>query len=282
MSKFFNETLKARNATLFVNSPKQSVVEEQPKDALALTAQAADLGAFRLENCRKLEVPPADLVRRQFKGSISLSPAEESYRALRTRLLRLRAAQGLRSVVITSATQGEGKTLTSLNLALSCAQLQDMRVLLIDADIRSCGLSRFLGSPAGPGLSDVLAGKCEPGVAILATDLPNLYVMSSGSPAMPAAELLASSRWPELIGWCNESFKLIVVDSPPILNLSDVELIAAGCDGVLMVVRAQVTKRDVLRKSARQIDEKKLLGAIYNAAEGASRIYNYGYNYISE
>jgi capsular exopolysaccharide synthesis family protein len=152
-----------------------------------------------------------------------------------------------------------------------------MRVLLIDSDMRSRGLTRLLDSPAGPGLSDVLAEKCEPQEAILGTDCPNLYVMPSGSPSVPSAEFLASSRWQELIAWCNESFKVTLVDSPPVLNLSDVELITAGCDGVLMVVRALHTKRDVLEKCSRQIDSKKLLGVVYNAAAGTNHEYNYSY-----
>jgi len=67
------------------------------------------------------------------------------------------------------------------------------------------------------------------------------------------------------------------VDSPPALSLTDVELITAACDGVLMVVRAQQTKRDLLQKCARQLDSKKLLGVVYNAAENASREYDYSY-----
>jgi Mrp family chromosome partitioning ATPase len=95
---------------------------------------------------------------------------------------------------------------------------------------------------------------------------------------MPSEELLANSRWQELISWGNESFKLIIVDSPPILNLSDAELITAGCDSVLMVVRAKFTRREVLQKSARQIDAKKLIGAVYNAAEATSHEYSYPYD----
>jgi Mrp family chromosome partitioning ATPase len=101
--------------------------------------------------------------------------------------------------------------------------------------------------------------------------------MASGSPSLPAAELLASSRWQDLIGWCNETFKMTLVDSPPALSLTDVELITAGCDGILMVVRALQTKRDLLQKCAKQLDNAKLLGVVYNAAENTSREYDYSY-----
>jgi capsular exopolysaccharide synthesis family protein len=150
-----------------------------------------------------------------------------------------------------------------------------MRVLLIDGDIRSRGLSRRLESLSGPGLSEVLAGKCDPEDAILATDIPNLYVLTAGSPTIPAAELFAGPGWQELIEWSNQSFKLVLVDSPPVLNLADVELMTVACDGVLMVVRAQQTKRDVLQKTTSQLDPKKLLGVVYNAAESSSTRYQY-------
>lgn len=278
MSKFFNETLKAQTGRPLVVVP-----QDEGTDAPATASgnngkiRENDLGTFRLEGCRKLETSSSGLLEKLFKGSPSLDTTADSYRALRTRLMRLRAAQGLRSVGITSAMQGEGKTLTSFNLSLCCAQLQDMKVLVIDGDMRSRGLTRLLGSPEGPGLSEVLSGQCEPRDAILATDSPNLYVISSGTPSSPPAELLASTRWQELINWCNETFKLTLVDSPPALSLTDVELINGACDGVLMVVRAQQTRRDQLEKCARQLDSKKLLGVVYNAAENTSREYDYSY-----
>jgi capsular exopolysaccharide synthesis family protein len=276
MSKFFDETVKARNAALTLDGAGVATVQgPQEEKPAAVKAPTNDLGSSRLETALKIDRPLADLLHSRFYGSDALEAAEESYRALRTRLMRMRSAQGLRSVVITSSVQGEGKTLTALNLALSCAQLHEMRVLLIDGDVRTRGLTRTLGSPSGPGLSEVLVGECDPDKAILATDSPNLYVLSSGQASLPPAELFASRRWQELLSWCNESFKLVVVDSPPVLNLADVELITAACDGVLMVVRAQHTRRDVLRNAARQIDTKKLLGMVYNAAEKSHHNYQY-------
>jgi protein-tyrosine kinase len=278
MSKFFNQTLRARDSQPPIEETNLADVRESQIAATAVEAPApvSDVGGSRLEQCEKISIPVKNLLHAQFKGSDSLAPAEESYRALRTRLLRLRSAQGLRSVVVTSASQGEGKTLTSLNLALCCAQLQGMRVLLIDGDVRSRGLSHALGLPEGPGLCQVLAGECEPLKAVTSTDVPNLYVLGAGSSSTPPAELFASHRWQELISSCSESFRLILIDSPPVMDLADVELISAACDGVLMVVRAQRTRRDVLQKSASLIDPKKLLGVVYNGTEGAHHRYHYG------
>lgn len=276
MSKFFDQTMKALNATLSQEGAGLATLQGPQEEKLA----AADVPTSEpvrsfLESARKIERPLGDILRAHFHGSDALEAAEESYRALRTRLLRMQLAQGLLSVVITSSVQGEGKTLTALNLALSCAQLHEMKILLIDGDVRTRGLSRRLGLSSGPGLSEVLAGECDAANALMATDSPNLFVLTGGQSSLPTAELFASRRWQELLGWCRESFKLVIVDAPPVLNLADVELITAGCDGVLMVVRAKLTRRDVLRDAARQIDMKKLLGMVYNATEKSHHNYKY-------
>lgn len=282
MSKFFDQTVRSRDMAAPFEEVKQPEAHKGPEVVPAPNTTSAELEVAVLDDCRRVETPLSSILQSQFPGSDSLEPVQDAYRALRTRLLRLRSAQGLRSMVITSAVQGEGKTLTSLNLAMCCAQLHDMRVLLVDTDIRSHGLTRLIGSPPGPGLSEVLAGTCAPENAILSTDLPNLHVMTGGTPTMPPVELLASHRFQEFVGWSTETFKLVLFDAPPVLNLADVEIITAGCDGVLMVVRAQKTRREVLQKSAGQIDAKKLLGVVYNAAEGAHHHYTYAYQGAAE
>jgi capsular exopolysaccharide synthesis family protein len=277
MSKFFDQSVRFREVATPFEEVSQREPQERPEVVPAVQPAAVVIETSPLDECRKLEIPLSSLLQSKFQGSDSLEPVQESYRALRTRLLRMRSAQGLRSIVIASAVQGEGKTMTSLNLAMCCAQLHDMRVLLVDTDIRSHGLTRLIGMPEGPGLSEVLAGTCTAEKAILSTDLPNLHILPGGMPTIPPAELLASRRFQEFVEWSAENFKLVLFDAPPVLNLADVEIVTAGCDGVLMVVRAQKTRRDVLQKSAGQLDAKKLLGVVYNGAEGAHHHYTYAY-----
>ena len=271
MSKFFDATIKARSTAIATAGIKQAAAQDYQE----VTAFKTVVGSAYLQQCRKIAIPVGGILHTQFQGSDVLSSVEEFYRALRTRLLRVMSSTGMTSVVVTSAAQGEGKTMTCANLAMCCARLHDTRVLLVDGDIRSQGLTRALGSPSGPGLAEALTGDCAPEQAVLSTDLPNLYLMSSGTPSVPPAELFAGQRWRELISWCNDSFKLIIVDSPPVLNLSDVELISAACDGIVAVVRAQHTSRESLRKAVGQLDSKKLLGVVYNAAESRGRTYQY-------
>lgn len=270
MSKFFNETMKARNDLLPAGNLNLIEVQDSPVGAPPSEELVLDPRISWLDGCRKLAIPPSSLLQHQFDGSVWLESAEESFRALRTRLLRMQDVRELRSVLVTSATQGEGKTLTSLNLAICCAQMPDLRVLLIDSDLRTAGLTRAVGSPPAPGLSEVLSGQCPPEKAILATDQPNFYVLPASPTDRPPAELLASCHWPKMISKFHETFNLILIDSPPVSSLADVELLTPACDGVLLVVRAGHVRRHILEKSFKHFDPKKLLGLVYNGADGAS------------
>jgi capsular exopolysaccharide synthesis family protein len=277
MSKFFNETLKTQNPVQTARGFELAGLQEP-----VTTEEQPDLGVYEFESAppevaqaKKIEIPETMLLSKKFEGSHSLQSAEEAYRALRTRLFRLRSTMDLRSIIITSSVPGEGKTLTSFNLALCCSQLKDVRVLLIDGDIRTGGLTRSLGALASPGLADVLAGKSDAEAAVFETNHSNLYVCGSGATEHSPGELYAGRRWQEFMAWCKGSFQLVVVDSPPIMTLSDVELMAAACDGVLLAVRARQTRRDVLQKFASQIDAKKLLGIVYNFSEGPHHKYHY-------
>ena len=292
MSKFFNEMTRGRNvlypedktngekpAYPLVEEPQREPEPQLEQHEILLDASVVEAPAPVQEPYRKLEIPSDCRLRGRFEGSDWLESAEESYRALRTRLLRMRSSRQLNYVLVTSATQGEGKTLTSFNLALCCSQLPELRVLLIDSDLRTSGLTRLVGLPSGHGVEEVLTGQCQPKEAVMMTDQPNLFFLPAGHADKPAAELLAGEEWQKLLNWCGESFDLVLVDAPPVLNLADVELLVPACDGILLVVRAGHVRRDILEKSVKQLDPKKLLGLVYNGAVGRAYpryYYEYG------
>jgi capsular exopolysaccharide synthesis family protein len=279
MSRYFNQsrrqiidhampTAAAKQADLsrVLDEVTQSGTIPQVKKVIPLSA------------CRKFSLPESSDQPLVLAKSDVAPQVRESYRALRTRLLRMQASVGLRSVILSSAMSREGKTLTSINLALTCSRLNSYRVLVIDCDLRTRGLTRLLGNPAGPGLSEILAGKAEYEDAIMATENPNLYVLGAGSLSMHAPELYAGTQWKELMSWCNENFKLVIVDSPPILPVADFEQIVGSCDGVLMVVRAYQTQRELLGKTVSRLDPKKLIGVILNGLP-ASETSEYATDY---
>ncbi|HZU34170.1 MAG TPA: CpsD/CapB family tyrosine-protein kinase [Candidatus Angelobacter sp.] len=301
MSKFFNETRPQNNGSVpattnvdiqvLVNSLKKSMESnasaEQSGDLdlkhmlqpLQDEAEVStDVVAGRLENCRSIRLPRTE--EKSFlvtQYNPAMQAAVEAYRTLRTRLVKQQTKSGARSLVVSSSAQGEGKTLTTFNLALCYANIQNWPVLLVDGDLRTAGLSRLLGDPESPGLAKVLEEDCPYQSAVLRTDIPSLYVLPAGETTASPSELFSGARWKEFIGWASESFRLVLVDSPPALNLADFELIAAPCENVLVVVRSRKTAREALSKVLAQVDSRKLAGVVFNATEENSAKGYYRY-----
>ncbi len=280
MSKYFDELQRAEEWSLqqakAMREAASTLVESAPAPELVTPNPPKPHDQRR--PLIRLEVPPESPI--VFGAKESYHHATEAYRTLRTRLLRLQASKGFRSIAVSSATPGEGKTVTTLNLGLCCAQLHDTPILLIDADLRKAELSRLLGRPAGAGLAEILGGKASFQDSIIPTENPNLFVMPAGTPETPAPELLASETWKELMAWCGETFRLTLIDTPPARPLADFELVSAACDGYLMVVRARQTERDALKGVATHLDAKKLVGVVFNSADTLAKA-SYGATYAA-
>ena len=307
MSKFFNETRNAPQgqqaaaATAAANLDIQELVGSF-KDKLESNANSSahangtdlkhllkplkeghnvafQVAEGRLEKCAKIQIPRSE--EKSFlvtQYNPEMQAAVEAYRTLRTRLVKQQTKSGIRSLVVSSAAQGEGKTLTAFNLALCYANIQNWPVLVVDADLRTRGLSRLLGDPESPGLAGILEGACDSASTVLRTDIPGLCVLPAGETNNSASELFSGANWKEFMGWASETFRLVIVDSPPVLNLADFELIMAPCESAMFVVRARRTARESLTKVLAQIDPKKLAGVVFNAAEDGPRTgYKYTY-----
>jgi capsular exopolysaccharide synthesis family protein len=278
MSKFFEETQKARqwapqvpeNGHLDVVSVMDAIKQSEPPPAAALVEIR---GPERQET--EAPKPIRGPIKTAFEDSFLPPQAVEAYGSLRTRVMKLQASKGIRSLMLTSSVPSEGKTLTSLNLGLSCAKLRNLRILLVDGDLRSRGLTRLLKIPDGPGLSDSLGGKITGEKPVLPTDLENLFVIGAGSLNAQPAELFASQAWPEFISWASQNYGMVIVDAPPIHTLSDAELISAGCDGVLVVVRASSTPRELAQKCVSRMDKRKLVGIVFNGLPNPESDYSY-------
>jgi capsular exopolysaccharide synthesis family protein len=228
----------------------------------------ADGVANRLAKCHTIRLPRTEeksfLVTQYNRG---MQAAVEAYRTLRTRLTKQQTKKGMRSIVVSSAAPGEGKTLTAFNLALCCAKVQNFPLLIIDADLRTQGLSKLLGRPESPGLFRILEDECDYASAILATDCPGLYVLPAGSGSSSPPELYSGPKWKDFMGWAAETFRFVIVDCAPVLNVADFELVMAPCDSVILVVRSRKTASIYLSKVLAQIDAKKIAGVVFNAAE---------------
>jgi capsular exopolysaccharide synthesis family protein len=181
----------------------------------------------------------------------------------------------LRSLVVTSAAQGDGKTITTFNLACSFAKLEETSILLVDADLRTRGLSRLIGNGPQIGLGDFLTGAAGCEDIAIRSNLGDLWIVGGGTTSsVSPAELFSSGRWLQFILWARKHFKIVLLDSPPVCAVADFDLISSACDGILLVVRAFKTSRENLEDSLRQVNTKKLLGVVWN---GSPERNNYCY-----
>ena len=207
----------------------------------------------------------------------------EAFKSLRTNIRFFQTTESCRKFCITSSVASEGKSITTLNLAITFAEA-DQRVLLIDADLCRPSLARLLIEKASPGLSNVLAGLCTEEEAIRKNVYPNLDVMLSGEIPPNPSELLGTSRMKQMIDKLSASYEYILVDTSPVGIVSDACLVASILDGVLFLVRQYKTEKDTLARSLRQLQNAgvRVMGFVINGYED-ERIgygkYRYKYRY---
>jgi polysaccharide biosynthesis transport protein len=168
------------------------------------------------------------------------------YRSVRTALLFSRGEPPPKKVLITSGIAGEGKTWTAVQTALAFAQT-GVRTLLLDADLRRARCHEALKLSNGIGLSEVLAGRCEPEDAILFIETHNLFCLTAGSRVRNPSELLTSRRMKQLLDWLCRDYDQILIDAAPLTCASDTGAIATMTDGVVLVADANTPREEVRR-----------------------------------
>jgi polysaccharide chain length determinant protein (PEP-CTERM system associated) len=203
-------------------------------------------------------------------------PAEQ-FHILATQLRRKRPEDGCLVTMVTSASGGEGKTLTSVNLAMALANT-GARVLLIDADLRLPRVGDYLGLRVadGQGLSQLLTDGNR-GLSSCAVDVAGLTVLPEKSAARNPLALLSSSELTTLMAQLRHHFDFIVIDSPPILPIADAMVLGSISDQILLVVRARQTTQAVLRRAMDSLDETKLAGVVLNDVNLSHFTYSYVY-----
>lgn len=211
------------------------------------------------------------------------SPVGEQYKILRTNIESLRQSKGYSVFAVTSSIHGEGKTITSINLALSLAQdLNNRKILLIDADMRKCRAAKYLGIEQSPGLSEILREKAGVDSALVSPSVENFTVLPAGKVPRNPSELLASKNMERLILMLKPKFDYIFIDTPPIMPLTDACIIAPLTDGVIMVIQAGRTQREVIRHAENRLYQAhaKTLGYIMTNVE--YHLPQYLYRYVHE
>jgi capsular exopolysaccharide synthesis family protein len=242
----------------------------------------------------KVERRPWEPVYAQIPALLERGPSVEQFRSLRSRIYELRDMSPLKSILVTSGLPQEGKSFVSTNLAFSLARHKNSRVLLIDGDMRRYTLHQVLGCESQPGLADYLAGKvgivevmqrpAQPAEANARQSLPpNITFIAGGNGGDKAADLSGNPRFGELIRQAAPHFDWIIVDSSPVLPVSDAVNLARACDGVLLVAREGVTKFPVAQRAQSELKASNILGFVLNAVHEMPQVGSYyGYDASKE
>ncbi len=208
------------------------------------------------------------------------SQLSEAYQALCTSL-QLSTPSGLPKVIlVTSATPGEGKSLTSLAVARHFAA-RGLKVLLIDADLRNASLHDKLGVDNSLGLSNYLTGACTPPETFQKTAVENLALMTSGPMPQNAAELLGGPRLQSLLTVGLKVFDLVIIDSPPVMGLADALILSDASDATVFAVAAGQVRIGAVREAMRRLRHARspIVGAVLTKIDIKNGGYGYGYGY---
>jgi len=228
-------------------------------------------------------------VRQKSNQSVALCISEnpqsvvsEAYRALRTSILLSQAASPPKIILVTSAASGEGKTSTALNLAQSLAQRKGS-VVIVDGDLRKGSIGRLLGFDTGKGVSTILTGSDKLEDALQASSIqPNLWVLPAGPVPPNPAELVASDKMAELCRVLAERFEHVIIDSPPVLVVTDATVMAGLADGVMLIAESGKTHRAGLMRTRAILENAgaHILGVVLNKLDFRREgYYGYGYGY---
>ncbi len=208
------------------------------------------------------------------------SPIGEQYKMLRTNIQTAKYTHGFKTFVVTSSIVGEGKTVSTINLAITMANdLNNKKVLLIDADMRKCRVARYLGISHEPGLAEVLQGKATLETTLVSPKIDQLSVLPAGRSPRNPSELLNSHAMDSLLETAKKRFDYIFIDTPPVMPIADACILGPLADGVLIVAQAGRTQRDTIQHAQARLEQAraKTLGYIITNIEFHLPQYLYRY-----
>lgn len=206
------------------------------------------------------------------------SPVSEQYRTIRTNIQFAMVDKELKTLIVTSSGPGEGKSTTSANLAVVFAN-SGIRTLLVDADLRKPTVAKSFGLRNHHGLSNLLSERdAKIQNVVQSSGIENLTILSSGPKPPNPSEMLGSMRMHTVIKEMRKEFDLVIFDMPPVVAVTDAQVVATQVDGTILVVREGVSNKNALLKAKSLLDmvNTNMLGVVYN---GSTRNVDQGYYY---
>ena len=197
--------------------------------------------------------------------------AAEQYRGLRTNLRAMNPGRLPRALLFTSAEAGVGKSVSVGNLALAMSECDDVKVCLVDADLRAAGLSELFGVDDRPGLAEILLERCEPESVLFPTGRANLAVLPAGKPGLDPSLALASTHLPELVAWLKRRFQYVILDCAPVLLFSDAGELGKVSDGSILTVSIGGTMKSEADRALAQLRAAgaTVIGTLVTGAESS-------------
>lgn len=208
------------------------------------------------------------------------SPVTEQYRTLRTNIQALSKDKPVKVITISSAIHGEGKTITAINLAVSMAQdLGKKEILLVDGDLRRARITKYLGIKTNLGLADLIGNGSAVDDALLNIGIDNLTILPAGKIPRNPAELLGSQKMKSFVAQIRARYDYVIIDTPPIIPVTDAGLVGAHTDGVIMVIQANRTQKGVVKHGQNLLRQAhaKMLGYILTNIQYHIPAYIYRY-----
>ncbi len=196
----------------------------------------------------------------------------EQVRGLRNKLIAMNPDSAAKTLVVTSAIRGEGKSVTAINLAMAFAERERTPVILVDADMRFPTAERYLHLDPAEGLSEVLFGHAGLEQAVRPSGVRNLAILGAGSRIAVPSELLVGNRIEELYARLKERYQYVVIDTPPVVPATDASMLSASADGTLLVVRLEHSSKSLARDAVRNLRDlgANVLGVFVTEVRGST------------
>lgn len=219
---------------------EQKLEQDPAATGLPVADPSASPGEITAEEIRMMNTP---------RG-----PIAEQFRGLRNAITALNPDGASRTVVITSAVAGEGKSVATVNLAVALAELPGNEIMVVEANLHEPSIEGFFGLERCQGFADVLRGKCPLDAAVRRTSLPNVSIMGAGNLPENPSKLLGSERTRVVLNKLKQRYSYVLVDTPEVLSISDASLLGAMVDGILLVVRLGSTSKVLVEEANAQLE----------------------------
>lgn len=250
-------------------SNRRGSVGAQRQQAKPLYVTSDELGGINYVQTEVVQLDPEHLERHRIVAYSKNHPSSWMFDVLRTRVLQRMEQNGWRTLAITSPTPEAGKTVVSINLAMSIAHQTQRTAMLVDFDLRRPKIGAYLGVHRDKSLNDVLAGEADISEAIVNPNLPRLVVLPTNKPVAKSAEVLSSNLTDRIITDLRDRYqeRIVIFDLPPLMAADDAISVLPKIDCVLMVVGNGMSNAREIEDSLRHVTGTNLLGVIMNKAD---------------